>query len=86
MCRDSDEVLQNFLEALPLANALPKRIFVQFGQKWFGVHLGATAIPRRREQIPVSTWNQTYTTRNMTSSPPFAPNMISDGTLPSHLS
>ena len=41
----SDEVLNNFIEALPLASALPKRIFVQFGQKWYGVHLGATDIP-----------------------------------------
>lgn len=24
---------------------MPKRIFVQFGQKWYGVHLGATNIP-----------------------------------------
>ena len=37
--------MQNFLEALPKADALPKRIFIQFGQKWYGVHLGATDIP-----------------------------------------
>ena len=42
---NADELLTNFLQALPLANALPKRIFVQFGQKWYGVHLGATDIP-----------------------------------------
>ena len=41
----SDEVLTNFIEALPLASAVPKRIFIQFGQKWYGVHLGATDIP-----------------------------------------
>ena len=41
----SDELLTNFIEALPLASALPKRIFTQFGQKWYGVHLGATDIP-----------------------------------------
>ena len=41
----SDLVLQNFLEALVLAAALPRRIFVQWGQKWYGVHLGATDIP-----------------------------------------
>ena len=40
-----DLILSNFLEALPLASAIPKRIFIQFGQKWFGVHLGATDIP-----------------------------------------
>lgn len=38
-------MLRNFLKALPLAAAVPKRIFVQFGQKWFGVHLGATDNP-----------------------------------------
>lgn len=40
-----DKLLTNFLEALPLASALPKRIFIQFGGKWYGVHLGATDIP-----------------------------------------
>ena len=40
-----DLVLSNFLEALPLASALPKRIFIQFGGKWYGVHLGQTDIP-----------------------------------------
>lgn len=24
---------------------MPKRVFIQYGQKWYGVHLGATAIP-----------------------------------------
>lgn len=38
-------VLHNFLEALPRAKALPKRIFIQYGQKWYGVHLGMTAVP-----------------------------------------
>lgn len=28
-----------------MAEALPKRIFIQFGQKWFGVHLGGTDNP-----------------------------------------
>lgn len=41
----SDLVLSNFIEALPLASALPKRIFIQFGGKWYGVHLGQTDIP-----------------------------------------
>jgi len=40
-----DLILTNFIEALPLASALPKRIFVQYGQKWYGVHLGATKVP-----------------------------------------
>ncbi|KAK3719657.1 hypothetical protein LTR37_004194 [Vermiconidia calcicola] len=38
-------LLTNFIEALPLASALPKRIFIQFGGKWYGVHLGATDVP-----------------------------------------
>lgn len=33
------------MEALPLASALPKRIFIQFGGKWYGVHLGQTDNP-----------------------------------------
>lgn len=37
--------MKNFLEALPLASAIPKRIFIQFGGKWYGVHLGATDVP-----------------------------------------
>ena len=41
----SDLILSNLLEGLALANVLPKRIFVQYGQKWYGVHLGATSIP-----------------------------------------
>lgn len=41
----TDLILSNFLEALPLADTLPKRVFIQFGQKWYGVHLGATDIP-----------------------------------------
>ncbi|KAF2478710.1 NAD dependent epimerase/dehydratase family protein-like protein [Neohortaea acidophila] len=45
LIRPTDELMSNFLEALPLANALPKRVFAQFGQKWYGVHLGATDIP-----------------------------------------
>lgn len=40
-----DLLLSNFLEALPLASAIPKRVLIQFGQKWHGVHLGATNIP-----------------------------------------
>ena len=43
--KSPDLVLNNFLESLPLATALPKRVFAQFGQKWYGVHLGATDIP-----------------------------------------
>lgn len=38
-------LLSNFLQALPLASALPKRVFIQFGQKQFGVHVGMTDIP-----------------------------------------
>lgn len=40
-----DLLLTNFLDSLVLASALPKRFFIQFGQKWYGVHLGATDIP-----------------------------------------
>ncbi|KAK5118686.1 hypothetical protein LTR85_007892 [Meristemomyces frigidus] len=38
-------ILTNFLEALPQAAITPKRISLQYGQKWYGVHLGATSVP-----------------------------------------
>ncbi|KAK4544509.1 hypothetical protein LTR36_004081 [Oleoguttula mirabilis] len=38
-------ILTNFLEALPRASLTPTRIFLQYGQKWYGVHLGATSVP-----------------------------------------
>lgn len=45
----TDLILTNFLEALPRASALPKRIFLQYGQKWYGVHQGATSIPDQED-------------------------------------
>jgi nucleoside-diphosphate-sugar epimerase len=42
-------MLSNFLEALPLANSLPKRIIIQFGMKYYGVHLGPTAVPQEED-------------------------------------
>jgi len=41
----NNQLLSNFLESMPLAQAIPKRIFLQYGGKWYGVHLGATNIP-----------------------------------------
>ncbi|OAL40697.1 hypothetical protein AYO20_00433 [Fonsecaea nubica] len=42
-------LLSNFLSALPLANILPKRILLQTGAKYYGLHLGPTAIPMEEE-------------------------------------
>lgn len=39
-------MLQNFLEGLALANALPKTVHLQLGAKYYGVHLGPTKIPQ----------------------------------------
>lgn len=38
-------LLLNFLGALVFASALPKGFFIQFGGKWYGIHLGATDVP-----------------------------------------
>ncbi|KAF9894268.1 hypothetical protein FE257_007770 [Aspergillus nanangensis] len=40
------QLLQNFLEAQALANALPKTILLQLGAKYYGVHLGPTKLPQ----------------------------------------
>ncbi|KAK4927306.1 hypothetical protein LTR49_005972 [Elasticomyces elasticus] len=46
-------ILSNFLEALPLADALPKRVVIQYGGKWNGVHLGASQVPMTEDQPPL---------------------------------
>ncbi|KAK3111263.1 hypothetical protein LTR53_013653 [Teratosphaeriaceae sp. CCFEE 6253] len=46
-------ILRNFLTALPLAGALPKRIVIQYGGKWYGVHLGAAQVPMTEDQPPL---------------------------------
>lgn len=42
----SVQLLRTFLEGLELAKALPKRILLQLGAKYYGIHLGPTAIPQ----------------------------------------
>ncbi len=34
------------MDALPLASALPERVFLQTGGKYYGVHLGPTTVPQ----------------------------------------
>ncbi|KAK0312116.1 hypothetical protein LTR01_003030 [Friedmanniomyces endolithicus] len=46
-------ILSNFLSALPLADALPKRVVIQYGGKWYGVHLGASQVPLTEDQPPL---------------------------------
>ncbi|KAH7346027.1 NAD dependent epimerase/dehydratase family protein-like protein [Pyrenochaeta sp. MPI-SDFR-AT-0127] len=46
MCKVNVALLQNFCEALPLANIKPKRIMLQTGAKNYGVHLGPAAVPQ----------------------------------------
>lgn len=38
-------LLSNFLQALPLAAIRPKRVLLQTGAKYYGLHLGPTATP-----------------------------------------
>jgi len=38
-------LLTNFLNALPLASIKPKRVLLQTGAKYYGLHLGPTATP-----------------------------------------
>ncbi|TPN85589.1 SDR family oxidoreductase [Mesorhizobium sp. CU2] len=40
------KLLENFLEGLALAGSLPKRVLVQFGMKYYGVHLGPANYPQ----------------------------------------
>lgn len=40
------KLLANMLEGLELAGALPKRVLVQFGMKYYGVHLGPGTWPQ----------------------------------------
>ena len=39
------QLLTNFLDALPLASIKPKKILLQAGAKYYGLHLGPTATP-----------------------------------------
>ena len=47
-------LLNNFLDALPLANAIPNRILLQLGAKYYGVHLGPTTVPQEENDPRVS--------------------------------
>ena len=42
-------LLSNLLQALPLANIKPKRILLQCGAKYYGLHLGPTSTPMEEE-------------------------------------
>ena len=42
-------LLSNFLGALPLANIKPKRVLLQAGGKYYGLHLGPTSIPMEED-------------------------------------
>ncbi|KIY02028.1 uncharacterized protein Z520_02166 [Fonsecaea multimorphosa CBS 102226] len=47
--RQNMALLSNFLGALPLANIFPKRILLQTGAKYYGLHLGPTATPMEED-------------------------------------
>ncbi|KAK5172785.1 uncharacterized protein LTR77_002905 [Saxophila tyrrhenica] len=64
----NNSLLSNLLEALPLANALPKRLFLQLGQKWHGVHLGATDIPDEESDKRIDEPNLYYTQHDILTS------------------
>lgn len=40
------QLLSNFLESLALSKSLPKRILLQLGAKYYGIHLGPAAVPQ----------------------------------------
>jgi hypothetical protein len=42
-------LLSNFLNALPLANVIPKRVLLQTGAKYYGLHLGPTPTPMEED-------------------------------------
>jgi len=45
LCDVNSALLDNFLNALPLANLTPKRVLLQTGAKNYGVHLGRARAP-----------------------------------------
>ncbi|KAI0009515.1 hypothetical protein F4779DRAFT_617551 [Xylariaceae sp. FL0662B] len=45
LVRVNKTLLNNFLEGLAGASAIPKRILLQLGAKYYGVHLGPVAVP-----------------------------------------
>ncbi|KAI9853125.1 MAG: hypothetical protein M1824_001538 [Vezdaea acicularis] len=49
MGRVNLKLLSNFLEALTLASAIPKRFLLQTGGKHYGVHLGPTSSPETED-------------------------------------
>lgn len=42
----NSSLLSNFLGGLSLSNIIPKRVLLQLGAKYYGVHLGPTAVPQ----------------------------------------
>jgi hypothetical protein len=49
-------LLANFLEAM--ADSLPKRVLLQFGMKYYGVHLGPANYPREKADPRVGEQNE----------------------------
>ncbi|KAL9097151.1 MAG: hypothetical protein Q9165_000578 [Trypethelium subeluteriae] len=49
MSRVNTELLSNFLESLPPANIKPKRIMLQTGAKYYGIHLGPSSTPNEED-------------------------------------
>nr|RBQ89231.1 hypothetical protein FVER53263_09975 [Fusarium verticillioides] len=47
-------LLNNFLDALSSADAVPSRILLQLGAKYCGVHLGPTAVPQEEDDPRVT--------------------------------
>lgn len=47
-------LLKNFLEGLALSNSLPKRVLLQLGAKYYGLHHGPTAVPQEESDSRVN--------------------------------
>jgi hypothetical protein len=45
LIQGAEALLQNFLEGLEEASLIPERILLQLGAKYYGIHLGPTALP-----------------------------------------
>lgn len=43
---DSEKLLSNFLEGLELNNTIPRRILLQLGAKYYGLHVGPAISPQ----------------------------------------
>jgi hypothetical protein len=53
-------MLRTFLEALNIAKILPKRVLIQFGAKYYGLHLGPATTPQEETDARVNLFEPNF--------------------------